>query len=121
MIHLAAVVASVWIPLAADLTPANAAGNKQAPALIWELPQEVRYVLGDTHHNDPDLRQPCDQAGQELLTTRRGAYPHADSGVEVSRIQFHHAAGATHHDILSNQRQRTTQANGEVGTQAGAG
>jgi hypothetical protein len=87
-LHLAAVVASVWIPLAAELTPANAADNEQAPALIRELPDEVRYVLGDVQYNDPDLRQLCEEAGQELVTTRRGAYPHTDGGVEVRRV-FH--------------------------------
>jgi hypothetical protein len=87
-LHLAAVVASVWIPLAAELTPANAADNEQAPALLRELPDEVRYVLGDVQYNDPDLRQLCDEAGQELITTRRGAYPHTDGGVEVRRV-FH--------------------------------
>ncbi|GAC1513553.1 MAG: hypothetical protein NVS2B16_18710 [Chloroflexota bacterium] len=45
-LHLAAVVASVWIPLAAELTPANRADNEEAPALIRELPPQVRYVLG---------------------------------------------------------------------------
>jgi len=87
-LHIAAVVASVWIPLAATLTPANRADNEEAPALIRELPPEVRYVLGDVHYNDPDLRQLCDDANQILVTTRRGAYPHTDGGVEVRRI-FH--------------------------------
>ena len=87
-LHLAAVVASVWIPLAATLTPANAADNEQAPALIRELPDEVRYVLGDVHYNDPALRQLCADRDQELVTTRRGAYPHTDGGVEVRRV-FH--------------------------------
>jgi hypothetical protein len=87
-LHLAAVVASVWIPLAAELTPANAADNEQAPALIRELPPEVRYVLGDVHYNDPELRQLCDEAGRELVTTRRGAYPHTDGGADVRRV-FH--------------------------------
>jgi hypothetical protein len=87
-LHLAAVVASVWIPLAAELTPANRADNEEAPALIRELPPQVRYVLGDVHYNDPDLRQHCEDAGHILVTTRRGAYPHTDGGVEVRRI-FH--------------------------------
>jgi transposase len=87
-LHLAAVVASVWIPLAADLTPANAADNEQAPALLRELPSEVRYVLGDVQYNDPALRQLCEERGHELVTTRRGAYPHSDGGVEVRRV-FH--------------------------------
>jgi Transposase DDE domain len=87
-LHLAAVVASVWIPLAATLTPANRADNEEAPALIRELPPEVRYVLGDVHYNDPKLRQLCDEQDQILVTTRRGAYPHTDGGVEVRRV-FH--------------------------------
>lgn len=87
-LHLAAVVAAVWIPLAAVLTPANAADNEQAPALIREVPPEVRYVLGDVHYNDPELRQLCDDADQILVTTRRGAYPHTDGGVAVRRV-FH--------------------------------
>lgn len=87
-LHLAAVVAAVWIPLAAELTPANAADNEQAPALLAELPLEVRYLLGDVHYNDPALRRLCHQAGWELVTTRRGAYPHTDGGVEVRRV-FH--------------------------------
>ena len=87
-LHLAAVVAAVWIPLAADLTPANAADNEQAPALIRELPLEVRYVLGDVHYNGPELRQLCDDGGRFLVTTRRGSYPHTDGEVEVRRV-FH--------------------------------
>jgi hypothetical protein len=87
-LHLAAVVAAVWIPLAATLTPANRADNEEAPALLAALPPEVRYVLGDVHYNDPALRELCDKADQILVTTRRGAYPHTDGGVEVRRI-FH--------------------------------
>jgi hypothetical protein len=87
-LHLAAVVASVWIPLAAELTSANAADNEQAPALLRELPPEVRYVLGDVHYNDPALRRLCAQTERELVTTRRGKYPHTDGGVEVRRV-FH--------------------------------
>jgi hypothetical protein len=87
-LHIAAVVASVWIPLAATLTPANRADNEEAPALIRELPPQIRYVLGDVHYNDPELRQLCDEQNQILVTTRRGTYPHKDGGVEVRRV-FH--------------------------------
>jgi hypothetical protein len=48
----------------------------------------VRYVLGDTHDNDPEGRQQCEQANRVLVATRRGAYPHHDDAVEVRRI-FH--------------------------------
>jgi hypothetical protein len=36
---------SVWIPLAAELTPAHTAANTIAP-----LPAAVRSILGDTHY-----------------------------------------------------------------------
>ena len=87
-LHLAVAVGWVWIPLAAELTVANTADNEVAPKLLEQLPAEVRYILGDTHYNAPDLRQHCHQHGRELIATRRGAYPHKDGGVAVRRI-FH--------------------------------
>ncbi len=87
-LHVAAVVASVWIPLAADLTPANVADNDQALTLLPELPADVRFVLGDRHYNAPNVRQACEQAGRILVATHYGAYPHTDAGVEVRRL-FH--------------------------------
>jgi hypothetical protein len=87
-LHLAVTVGAVWIPLAARLTPANAADNKVAPLLIEALAEEARFVLGDTHYDDNDLRETCLQDGRFLITPRRGAYPHTDAGVEVRRI-FH--------------------------------
>jgi hypothetical protein len=87
-LHLAVAVGWVWIPLAAELTTANTADNEVAPLLLNELPAEVRYVLGDTHYNDPKLRELCNHQGRELVATRRGPYPHRDGGVEVRRI-FH--------------------------------
>jgi hypothetical protein len=87
-LHLAVSVGSVWIPLAAELTPANTADNAIAPRLLTPLPAEVRYVLGDTHYNAPEIRSLCEQANRVLVATRRGAYPHHDDGVAVRRI-FH--------------------------------
>lgn len=87
-LHLAVSVGSVWIPLAAELTPANTAANTIAPQLLTPLPAEVRYVLGDTHYNAPEVRTLCEQSNRALVATRRGAYPHHDDGVEVRRI-FH--------------------------------
>jgi hypothetical protein len=87
-LHLAVTVGSVWIPLAAELTVANRGDNEVAPLLLAPLPVEVRYVLGDTHYNDPKLRQRCHQRGCELVATRRGPYPHRDGGVEVRKV-FH--------------------------------
>lgn len=87
-LHVVSVVAAVWIPLAADLTPANVADNEAAPALIWELPPEMRYLLGDLHYNAPNVREECDKSGRILVTTKYGPYPHTDEGKEVRRI-FH--------------------------------
>jgi hypothetical protein len=87
-LHLVATVAAVWIPLAAELTPANTADNEVAPILIRELPAEAHFVLGDIHYNAPNVRACCEQGHRILLTTEYGPYPHTDDGVEVRRI-FH--------------------------------
>ncbi|MGI5836868.1 MAG: transposase [Chloroflexota bacterium] len=87
-LRLVTTVATVWIPLAEHLTPANVADNEEAPSLLEMLPSNVRFVLGDTHYNDPELRQMCDSQGRFLVATKRGKYPLADDGVEVRRI-FH--------------------------------
>lgn len=87
-LHLAGAVSSVWIPLAAELTVANTDDAAMAPALFAQLPEAVRYILGDTHYNTSDLRQLCQGRGWWLVASRRGKYPHTDSGVDVRRI-FH--------------------------------
>jgi len=81
-------VAGVWIPLAAELTPANVADNVQALPLLRDLPDEVRFILGDVHYNDPAVREFCETTERLLVTTQRGPYPHTDAGVEVRRL-FH--------------------------------
>jgi hypothetical protein len=87
-LHLAITVAGMWIPLSARLTPADVADNQIAPLLIEELPEEARFVLGDTHYNAENVRDKCERTERFLVTSKRGAYPHTDSGVEVRRI-FH--------------------------------
>lgn len=87
-LHLVTTVAAVWIPLAAELTPANTADNEPAPRLLDELPSAAHFVLGDTHYNDPAVREHCSRTGRFLVATRRGRYPHTDDGVEVRRV-FH--------------------------------
>ncbi len=81
-------MAGVWFPIEARLTPANVADSDPAPALLREVPAEVRFVLGDRHYNTPELAANCEQANRLLVTTRYGRYPHTDDGVEVRRI-FH--------------------------------
>jgi hypothetical protein len=87
-LHLIAVVAAVWMPLAANLTSANEADNEVAPALIWELPPEARFLLGDLHYNAPNVQEECEKSNRILVTTQYGSYPHTDDGVEVRRV-FH--------------------------------
>jgi Transposase DDE domain len=87
-LHLATTVAAVWIPLAAQLTPANTADEAVAPDLLRELPGAARFVLGDQHYNAPAVREACERTGRLLVASRRGRYPHTDPGVEVRRI-FH--------------------------------
>lgn len=87
-LHLAVTVAAVWIPLAARLTPANAADNEVAPELLHELPGEARFILGDCSYRAPNVQEICDRRGRILVTPQPGAYPHTDAGVEVRRL-FH--------------------------------
>jgi hypothetical protein len=87
-LHLVVTVAAVWLPLAADLTPANAADNEVAPRLLPDLPPVLRYLLGDTSYDDGALHEQWARGGRVLITSKRGAYPHQDDGVEVRRL-FH--------------------------------
>ena len=87
-LHLVTTVASVWIPLAARLTPANLADNEVAPLLIQELPTETRFLLGDIHYNAPNVKRECKEANLFLVTPQYGPCPHTDEGVEVRRV-FH--------------------------------
>jgi Transposase DDE domain len=87
-LHVISVVAAVWFPIAAVLTPANVADSEPAPLLLREVPAEVRFVLGDRHYNTPDLHALCERDDRVLVATKYGRYPHTDDGVEVRRV-FH--------------------------------
>jgi hypothetical protein len=87
-LHLISTVAAVWIPLAAELTPANADDAATALPLLDELPAEARFLLGDRHYNTPEIRRRCAGDGRILVASRYGRYPHTDAGVEVRRV-FH--------------------------------
>jgi hypothetical protein len=87
-LHLVATVAAVWIPLAAELTPANEADNEVAPTLIQELPPEMRYLLGDRHYNAPNVREAWETEARCLVVSQYGPYPHSDEGKEVRGV-FH--------------------------------
>jgi Transposase DDE domain len=87
-LHLAVTVGSVWIPLAAQLTVANTHDATIAPLLLAQLPTDIRFILGDSHYNDPDLRADCQRDNRLLVATRLGKHPSTDDGTEVRRI-FH--------------------------------
>jgi len=87
-LHLCCSVGPVWIPLAADLTPANVADGEKAPDLIRELPLQPLFLLGDRHYNVASVSDACFLRGYPLVTTHYGKYPHSEAGVEVRRI-FH--------------------------------
>lgn len=88
-LHLLTVVAGVWIPVAAQLTPANHDDSAEAEKLVREVhPEAVRVLLGDAHYNTPELRAKCTLRGWLLVATHRGRRPKNDVGREVRRI-FH--------------------------------
>lgn len=87
-VHIVCTVAAIWIPLAADLTPANVADNEQAVLLLPEVPTQPAFALGDQHYNAPNVRECCLARSCTLVATQRGVYPHTGAGVEVRRI-FH--------------------------------
>ena len=87
-LHLATTVCAAWIPLAARLSAADVADNRIAPLSIEGLPQEARFVLGDSHYDAQNVRQACAESEGFLVASGRGPYPHTDAGVEVRRI-FH--------------------------------
>ncbi len=98
-LHLATTVAAVWIPLAAELTPANTADNEPATRLLDEVPPAARFILGDTHYNDPAVRAHCTATGRLLVATRRGPYPNRDDGVEVCRVLVVTTASLARHAL----------------------
>jgi hypothetical protein len=113
-LHVVVTVAGVWLPLKAALTPANAADNVEALSLLAELPTEVRFVLGDSHYQDPALHDRGTVAGWQLVAPRSGRYPHTDDGVEVRRL-FHQAR--THAiENFNGQFKAIFDANGPVPT-----
>jgi hypothetical protein len=85
--HVLPTGADGWLPLAAELTAANAADNEVAPALLRELPAEVRYLWGQ-HYHAPPVRALCECRDCRVIASQPGPYPHTDAGVGVRRL-FH--------------------------------
>jgi hypothetical protein len=113
-LHLVVTAAAVWIPLAAELTPANAADNETAPRLLPERPPALRFLLGDTSYDDAELRERCAADGRELVTSRRGPYPHTDDRVEVRRL--FHALCSRAIENFNGQPQAVFDCSGQVPT-----
>ncbi|HWQ33393.1 MAG TPA: transposase [Blastocatellia bacterium] len=93
-LHLSVTTGHSRIPLAAEVTVANVGDNLIAPELLAELPEDLRYLLGDAQSQDPGLREVCEERGFHLITPRRGPHPHRDDGVGVRRI-FHRLRSQT--------------------------
>lgn len=72
-LHLVTTVADLWIPLAAELTPANPADNQLAAALLAEVPADARFVLGAMSYQDPEVHRHGEAGDRILVVTRRGA------------------------------------------------
>ena len=90
-LHLVVTVGTVWIPIAAELTSANQADNEWAKRIFEQLNGAVRYLLGDTHYNDPELRQLCAASGRVLIATQTATSRKKakdDQGREVRKM-FH--------------------------------
>lgn len=94
-LHLIVTVASVWIPLSARLRPANEADNVVVLPMLEDLPEEVRFVMGDSHYNSVPVRLACENAGRTLVASNRSKRPRNDDGVSVR--QFLHSL--RHHTI----------------------
>ena len=92
----------VWLPLAAEVTPANVADNVQAAPLLQTLTQRSGgapaptvptalarlFVLADSAYADPALWRQCAQTHWTLVASLRTPRPHTDAGVAVRRL-FH--------------------------------
>ena|GEM_PF-5564005 len=75
-----------WLPLAAELTPANVADGPTAEQMLPMVTAEAKYVLGDSHYQTAGVAKLCEQAGQILVTSRGKRKRRAnDPGREVRR------------------------------------
>jgi hypothetical protein len=95
-LQLVTTVAALRVPLAAYLTPANVADNEPATTRLPAMPDQARFILGDSQYWDGALReQAASQDWLRLAARRGGSYPRTDDGVEVRR-RFH---ALRHHAI----------------------
>lgn len=87
-LHLASVVGSCFLPVAAVLTKASVHDATAAPSLLDELPSDTRYVLGDTAYQSATLHAECGLDDRTLVAPRWTPAPGDDPGKPVRTI-FH--------------------------------
>ena len=103
-LHLASVVGSCFIPVAAALTKASVHDATLAPTLLDELPLDTRFVLGDTAYQSGDLHDRCDLHGRTLVAPRWTPAPTDDPGKPV-RAVFHrlrHVAAENLNEVVKD-------------------
>jgi hypothetical protein len=87
-LHLASLVGGCFLPLAAVLTKASVHDATAAPAVLDELPDDTRFVLGDTAYQTPALHAECTAQGWTLVAPGWTSAPPTDPGKPV-RAVFH--------------------------------
>lgn len=93
-LHVVVTMASVWIPLAAQLHPANEADNVVAEELVAAVRPHVRFFCGDSAYNCDNVHLACAERQSILVASSRSKEPRTDSGVAVRKIIHalrHHA------------------------------
>jgi hypothetical protein len=85
-LHLIVTMASVWIPLAAQLRPANEADNVVAERLVAAVRAQVRFYCGDSAYNCDSLRLACEKREATLVASSRSKGLRIDPGKEVRKI-----------------------------------
>lgn len=103
-LHLVSLVGGCFLPLAASLTKASVHDATAAPPLLDELPDDTRYLLGDTAYQSPTLHQVCAAQGLTLIApgwTRAAA----DDPGRAVRSVFHalrHVASENLNELIKD-------------------
>jgi Transposase DDE domain len=85
-LHLIVTVGQLWLPLAAELTPANVADNTEAVLLLEALRETALFVLGDRSYHDAELATHCARRQRTRVTTKHGRSPQRAAGVAGRRL-----------------------------------
>jgi hypothetical protein len=99
-LHLACTIAAIWIPLSAELTPANVYDGTAALHHMDSLPFEARFIMGDSHFHTDDLATRCWETNRILVAASGRGLP----GIEVRRIlhQLRHQAIEPFNGLFKN-------------------